>query len=52
MAPISAQCIIWSSDSIEDSRREFAKRLGMSRESMAKNLGQEDFSPVPPVPYS
>ena len=32
------------------SQREIAKRLGISRDSVAKYSAQQDFSPKPPVP--
>ncbi len=48
--PMSVQEIIRSLDSQGISGREIAKRLGISRDSVAKYAGALDYSPVPPVP--
>lgn len=48
--PMSVQENIRSLDSQGVSGREIAKRLGVSRESVAKYAGDLDYSPAPPVP--
>lgn len=50
--PMSVQENIRTLDSLGVPGREIARRLGVSRSSVAKYAGQENFSPEPPVPLS
>jgi len=50
--PMSVQENIRSLDSQGVSGREIAQRLGISRDSVAKYAGAQDYSPAPPVPLS
>lgn len=50
--PMSVQENIRSLDSTGVSGREIARRLGVSRDSVAKYTGQQDYSPTPPTPLT